>query len=260
MRMSEPKMSDRFIQKSARYEKTAFCIVLGLCVYALTPGWTNAEPVEIEASSSFSSSYIDRGETLALANNETEIQIGKSISDIDFTAGVALRTPIGSDRSVFDDELGFAVGAGFENSNGSLDLSASCLTFPNSDEPPTIELAAELSLAQSFGPHLAVFYDLRSDVRGAEIAMTHAIDHRLTDFEVSALGGFVDMPDQDYSYIGLEGVIGVYQSDSNAVTAFLSGVVADEDTLFTSVGDDGRSNVRSEGWDLGVRWTTVRLF
>ena len=253
-------MSDRFIQLSGRYENHAFGIVLGLCAYALTPGWTNAEPVEIEASSSFSSSYIDRGETLALANNETEIQIGKSISDIDFTAGVALRTPIGSDRSVFDDELGFAVGAGFENSNGRLDVSASYLSFPNSDEPPTVELGAELGLAQSFGPQIAVFYDLRSDVRGAEIAMTHTIDHRLTDLELSARGGFVDTPDQDYSYIGVEGVIGLVQLDSSTVTAFLSGAIADEDTLVTAVRNDGRPNGRSEGWALGIRWTTLGAF
>ncbi|MEL6414393.1 MAG: hypothetical protein AAFQ15_05575 [Pseudomonadota bacterium] len=259
--MSEPKkVSDRFIQMGARNEMAAFGIVLGLCVYALTPGWTTADPVEIAASSSFSSSYIDRGETLALANNETEIQIGKSISDIDFTAGVAMRTPIGSDRSAFDKELGFTVGLGFEDSISRLDVSASYLSFPNSDEPPSVELAAELSLAQSFGPNLAVFYDLRSDVRGAEIAMTQTIDHRLTDFELLARAGFVDTPDQDYSYIGLEGGIRLYQSDSSAVTAFLSGAVADEDTLVTAVRNDRRPNGRSEGWALGLRWTTSGLF
>lgn len=253
-------MSDRFIQVWARSGKHAFGIVLGLCVYALSPGWTNAEPVEIEASSSVASSYIDRGETLALANNETEIQIIKSISEIDFTAGIALRTPIGSDSSTFDDELGFKVGAGFENSISRLDVSASYLSFPDSDEPPSVELAAELRLAQSFSPNLAVFYDLRSDVRGAEIAMTHAIDHRLADFELSARGGFVDTPNQDYSYIGLEGAIGVYQNDSSTVTAFLSGTAADEDTLVTAVRNDGRSNARSEGWAVGVRWTSIGLF
>jgi|GEM_PF-453889 len=253
-------MSDRFTQLGARSGKHAFGIVLGLCVYALTPSWTNAEPVEVEASSSIASSYVDRGETLALANNETEIQIVKSISDIDLTAGVALRTTIGSDSSAFDDELGFTVGAGFENSISRLDMRASYLSFPDSDEPPSVELAAELSLAQSFSPNLAVFYDLRSDVRGAEIAMTHAMDHRLADVELSARGGFVDTLDQDYSYIGLEGAIGVYQNDSSAVTAFLSGTAADEDTLVTAVGIDGRPNARSEGWAVGIRWTSIGLF
>jgi len=253
-------MSDRVIQLGARSGTHAFGIVLGLCVCGLTPGGTNAEPVEIEASSSVASSYIDRGETLALANNETEIQIVKSISDIDFTAGIALRTPIGRNSSVFDDELGFTVGAGFENSISRLDMSASYLSFPDSDEPPSVELAAELSLAQSFSPNLAVFYDLRSDVWGAEIAMTHAIEHRLADFELLARGGFVDTPDQDYSYIGLEGAIGVYQNESSAVTAFLSGTAADEDTLVTAVGNGGQPNARSEGWAVGVRWTTIGLF
>lgn len=253
-------MSNQLIQLDACSEKRIFGIVLCVCVCGLTPGWTTAEPVKIEASSSFSSSYIDRGETLALGNNETEIQILKSISDIDFTAGVAMRTPIGSDRSAFDNELGIAVGAGFENSISRLDVSASYLSFPDSDEPPSVEVGAELSLAQSLSPTLAVFYDLRADVRGAEITMTHSIDHRLTDFELSVRGGFVDTLDQDFSYIGLEGVIGVYQSDSSTVTAFLSGAVADEDTLVTTVRNDGRPNSRSEGWAMGVRWSLIGSF
>ena len=117
---------------------------IGACALAviicwLIPNCGHADPIELEATTSVSSSNIDRGETLALMNNETEIQFVKSTQLIDMSVGISRITPIGHDRSAFDDELSISIGAGVETSTRRADLSISYLSFPGSDAPPSIE-------------------------------------------------------------------------------------------------------------------------
>ncbi|MEO1188222.1 MAG: hypothetical protein AAFW60_04040, partial [Pseudomonadota bacterium] len=92
------------------------------------------------------------------------------------------------------------------------------------------------------------------------VALSHAIDHHVADFEILLRGGVVDSIEQDYSYIGLEGAIGLYESDKSALVAFISGAAADEDTFVSEIQFDGRPRLGAEGWSFGVRLTSAGAF
>ena len=218
-------------------------------------GQALADPIELEAGAGLSSMLIDRGETLATFNNELEISATQPVDWGGIYASVYRITPLGDDKSAFDEEVDYAIGFYTEIDGVGLDVSAAYLTYPGSSEEATVELAAEFITAHAFEPGLAVFYDVDQEVYGAE-----AFAGPSTEFGVWAVGllgrvGFVSSPDGDYSYAGLEGTAGRDLSEALSLEAFMRLEAADEDTFASRVEGGNVTRTAAEGAGIGVRIT-----
>lgn len=214
-----------------------------------------ADPVEFEASAGVSSMLIDRGETLAKFNNEISLTIAQPASLGTLYGSVYRITPLGDDKTAFDEEVDYTIGMSFEGDALSLDVSVNRLTFPGSTEDAATELVAEIGAAHMLNAALTTFYDVDADAFGSEASIAPSKDYGNWSLGLLLRGGFVSTGDGDYSYAGVETNASRALSDLMALEAFARFEFADEDNFVSRVDSGNVLETTAEGLAIGVRLT-----
>lgn len=216
-----------------------------------------ADPIEIEASAGVSSMLIDRGETLATLNNELSLTVSKEVSSGSIYGALYRITPLGDDRSAFNEEVDYTLG--FSGGDMiSYDISANYLTFPGSTDTASLELAAEFGIANDWSPTLATFYDVDLDIYGAEVSVGPTQNIGPWAIGLLVRSGFVSSDDVDYSYAGLEVTTARDLSEALGFEVFARAEMADEDTFSSQIRDRDITEFSQNGLGAGIRLTARR--
>lgn len=229
------------------------CTLASVAIFLAATPVITAEPLSVEASTSIASGLIDRGETLARLNNETDLTFIRAFDSADVYASIYRISPIGGDAGAFDEEVDYTIGVAFERSGLAFDASANYLTYPGSSEEPSLERAGEVAVEHTLSPSLAAFYDVDFDVYGLEAAIAPVHEHGQWDLTGIARAGWVSSDEGDYSYAGLEGVAARELSDALTLEAFARVEAADADNFVANVQNDQVTQTRAEGAVIGLR-------
>lgn len=228
-------------------------VVLGSAAIA------TADPeIAITIDGGVSTHLIDRGETLALLNNEAAIT-----AEIDLASGAAYAaiyriTPIGDDDSAFDEEVDYTIGYAFSGNGWAADVSANYLTYPGNNDDASTELAASLEFDMPLTPSLTGFYDVDFEDYGLEAAIVHEIEVADWTYYGLARAGLVSPGGGgDYSYGGLEAGLSYPLSEELSLGGFVRIEASDEDTFVDDINAGAPSSFRDHGESIGVTlsWT-----
>ena len=153
-----------------------------------------------------SSGLHDRGEQIGPLTLETELLLETTGAHGTLYGGLYRLTPIGADQAAFADETDYVIGYQFDIQGGSMDLTASWLTYPGTEDEESLELAASFTSDLPYSPALAVFHDATLGDFGAEVSAGPSWKSGAWDAYVLARAGFVDAGDESggRSYAGLE--------------------------------------------------------
>ena len=212
-----------------------------------------AEGTSVEVGTAFSTLLIDRGESLATINNEFTATIAQDTSVGSVYAALYRISPFGGEARAFDEEVDYTLGFASEAAGVAYDFSANYLTYPGSAEEASLELAAAFDWDHALHPGLAAFYDVDLDLHGAEVFI--APDRAFGDWTGALVlrGGYVGSSAGDYSYAGLEAILGRSLTEAVSFERFVRVEAADEDTFASDVDGGVVTDMSSEGAGLGFR-------
>lgn len=231
-------------------------LVTAFATMAAFAGLTNvaqAEGTSVEVGTGFSTLLIDRGESLATTNNEFSLTVTQDTTIGGVYGGLYRISPIGGEARAFDEEMDYIVGIGGSAGGVAYDFSANYLTYPGSDEEASLELAAGFGWDHALQPGIAAFYDVDLDLHGAEVFI--APERSMGDWTAGLVlrGGYVGSEIGDYSYGGVEAILGRSLTEVIDFEGFVRLEATDQDTFASRVESGVVTEVSGEGAGLGFR-------
>ena len=152
------------------------------------------------ASIGYTSDYFRRGALLSEEALQTSVSVEKEV------AGFALSAGASTNQAVSVGEDSYIIEGGASAQLGELlGLYVGLQHFEQRSDDATLEVNVAVSLDTVLSPTLSVFRDTDDELYTYELGVSHSIDAKVAELELSALYGNTDLTestDEDYYTLG----------------------------------------------------------
>jgi len=206
-----------------------------------------------------STSLHDRGEQLSAETLELMLGVEQSTSLGTAYATVYRIEPIGPSRQAFSSETDYSIGLIVEAERFSADVSANYLTYPGSDDEPSLELAASIDVDLIFDPNISLFHDAHTSDSGVQVSAGPSRQLGGWDASARVLAGLVSLGDgsPNRTYGGVQ-VSGTRQLTRNLALGMHASIdTADRNTLSADVRRGHIQSMKRHGLSAGISLSYV---